>query len=65
MLFAEELNLYARKWRDEQKRSWLDVVPMITKLEEKKTRCMPYPMSWREQSILFAELPDHLRRMAL
>jgi len=38
---------------------------MITKLEEKKTRRMPYPMSWEEQSILFAELPDHLRRMAL
>ena len=59
------LNLCARKWRDEQKRPWLDVVPMITKLEEKKTRRMPYPMSWEEQSILFAELPDHLRRMAL
>jgi integrase len=38
---------------------------MITKLEEKNTRRMPYPMSWEEQSILFAELPDHLRRMAL
>ena len=59
------LNLCARKWRDEQKRPWLDVVPMITKLEEKKTSRSPYPMSWEEQSILFAELPDHLRRMAL
>lgn len=59
------LNLCARKWRDEQKRPWLDVVPMITKLEEKKTRRSPYPLSWDEQSILFAELPDHLRRMAL
>ncbi|MNT57048.1 hypothetical protein D3C72_1943930 [compost metagenome] len=59
------LNLCARKWRDEQKRPWLDVVPMITKLEEKKTRRSPYPLSWEEQSILFAELPDHLRRMAL
>ncbi|MCY1298464.1 hypothetical protein D9M70_479540 [compost metagenome] len=59
------LNLCARKWRDEQKRPWLDVVPMITKLEEKKTKRSPYPLSWEEQSILFAELPDHLRRMAL
>ena len=59
------LNLCARKWRDEQKRPWLDVVPMITKLEEKKTRRMPYPMSWEDQSFLFAKLPDHLRRMAL
>lgn len=30
-----------------------------------QTRRMPYPMSWEEQSILFAELPDHLHRMAL
>ena len=59
------LNLCARKWRDEQKRPWLDVVPMISKLEEKRTKRSPYPMSWEEQSILFAELPDHLRRMAL
>ena len=58
-------NLCARKWRDEQKRPWLDVVPMISKLEEKITKRSPYPMSWEEQSILFAELPDHLRRMAL
>lgn len=38
---------------------------MITKLEEKKTKRSPYPLSWEEQSILFTELPDHLRRMAL
>lgn len=59
------LNLCSRKWRDEQKRPWLDAVPMITKLNEKKTKRNPYPMSWEEQSILFAELPDHLLRMAL
>lgn len=59
------LNLCARKWRDEEKRPWLDTVPMITKLDEKKTGRKPYPLSWDEQSILFAELPDHLRRMAL
>lgn len=60
------LNLCARKWRDEQQRPWLDTVPMITKLDEKgKHSRQPYPMSWEEQSMLFAELPDHLRRMAL
>lgn len=59
------LNLCARKWRDDQKRPWLDTVPMITKLNEKKESRKPYPMSWEEQSILFAELPDHLHRMAL
>lgn len=59
------LNLCARKWRDEEMRPWLDTVPMITKLNEKKASRKPYPMSWEEQSILFAELPDHLRRMAL
>ncbi|MBD9573790.1 tyrosine-type recombinase/integrase [Pseudomonas sp. PDM23] len=59
------LNLCARKWRDDQKRPWLDTVPMITKLNEKKASRKPYPMSWEEQRILFAELPDHLHRMAL
>ncbi|HFO1287587.1 TPA: tyrosine-type recombinase/integrase [Pseudomonas aeruginosa] len=59
------LNLCARKWRDEEKRSWLDTVPMISKLDEKRSRRTPYPLSWEEQSLLFSELPDHLRRMAL
>nr|WP_244322603.1 tyrosine-type recombinase/integrase [Pseudomonas luteola] len=59
------LNLCARKWRDEEKRPWLDAVPMIKKLDEAKAARKPYPLSWEEQSILFAELPDHLRRMAL
>lgn len=59
------LNLCARKWRDENRRPWLDVVPMITKLEEKRSSRQPYPLSWEEQRLLFAELPDHLQRMAL
>ncbi|MCV3866565.1 tyrosine-type recombinase/integrase [Pseudomonas aeruginosa] len=59
------LNLCARKWRDEEKRPWLDTVPMISKLDEKRSRRTPYPLSWEEQSLLFSELPDHLRRMAL
>ncbi|MGG2584857.1 tyrosine-type recombinase/integrase [Pseudomonas aeruginosa] len=59
------LNLCARKWRDEEKRPWLDTVPMITKLDERRCKRTPYPLSWEEQSLLFSELPDHLRRMAL
>lgn len=59
------LQLACRKWRDEERRPWLDSVPLLTKLEEKKSSRKPYPLSWEEQSILFGELPDHLQRMAL
>ena len=59
------LNLSARKWRDEDKRPWLDTVPLIARLDLRLKSRKPYPMSWEEQSLLFAELPDHLRRMAL
>ena len=54
-----------RKWRDEQKRPWLDAVPSITMMDEAKTNRLPYPLSWDEQRILFAELPDRLKSMAL
>jgi len=59
------LTLCTRKWRDDDSRSWLDSVPMLKKLEEKKSSRKPYPMSWEEQSILFGELPGHLQTMAL
>nr|WP_269803051.1 tyrosine-type recombinase/integrase [Pseudomonas uvaldensis] len=59
------LSLCARKWRDEERRPWLDSVPMLTKLDLKKKVREPYPMSWEEQSILFGELPAHLQTMAL
>lgn len=59
------LNLCHRKWRDAEKRPWLDSVPMISMLEEKRSSRKPYPLSWDEQSILFAEVPDHLLRMSL
>lgn len=59
------LTLCARKWRDDDRRPWLDSVPMLKKLEEKKSSRKPYPMSREEQSILFAELPGHLQTMAL
>eukprot|EP01030_Chromulinospumella_sphaerica_P005260 gene5260-5145_t len=52
-------------WRDAEKRPWLESVPMISMMEEKKSSRKPYPLSWDEQSMLFAELPDHLLRMAL
>lgn len=59
------LSLCARKWRDEERRPWLDSVPMLTKLDLKKKVRLPYPMTWEEQSILFGELPAHLQKMAL
>lgn len=58
------LNLCQRKWRDENKKPWLDVVPMIGKLDESDGRTA-YPMTWEEQDVFFAELPEHLRLMAL
>lgn len=59
------LSLACRKWRDEERRPWLDSVPLLTKLEEKRSSRKPYPLSWEEQSILFGELPAHLQTMAL
>ena len=59
------LNLCARKWRDDERRPWLDVVPMISLLDEKTTSRKPYPLSWEEQSVLFSELPAHLQIMAM
>ena len=44
------LNLCARKWRDEERRPLLDVVPMISLLDEKTNSRKPYPLSWEEQS---------------
>ncbi|KMN21785.1 integrase [Pseudomonas helleri] len=59
------LNLCARKWRDAEQRPWLESVPMISMLDEKSDCRKPYPLSWEEQSVLFAELPAHLQRMAM
>ena len=38
---------------------------MISMLDEKTDSRKPYPLSWEEQSVLFAELPAHLQRMAM
>jgi len=59
------MSLACRKWRDEERRPWLDSIPLLAKLEEKRASRKPYPMSWDEQSILFGELPEHLHKMAL
>lgn len=59
------LNLCARSWRDANKKPWIDTVPMIQMMDENKTARKAYPLSWDEQRLLFAELPDHLKPMAL
>lgn len=59
------LNVCHRKWRDDNKNPWLDVVPSLTMMDENKTCRPPYPLSWDEQRIVFKELPAHLQKMAL
>jgi integrase len=59
------LNLASGEWIDENGMTWLHSPPKIKFLpEDKKRKRKPYPLSWEEQDRLFAELPDHLRRMA-
>jgi len=62
------LNLCARGFRHPSRMTWLETAPLITvdvKLAKKKAR-KPYPLSWEEQDLLFAELPeDPNRQMAL
>jgi len=58
------LMLAARLWRDERGNPWLETPPLIRMLDWKDAR-KPYPLSWVEQERLFAELPNHLREMAL
>jgi integrase len=58
------LNLAAGEWLDENGMTWLQSAPKIKCLREDDKR-KPYPLSWEEQDRLFAELPEHLREMAL
>jgi integrase len=62
------LNLCARKYRHPSGMTWLESAPLISidaKQARKKAR-KPYPLSWEEQDLLFAELPpDPNRQMAL
>lgn len=58
------LNLAARKWRDDNGKTWLESAPLISKLDESDSR-KSYPISWQEQQALIAELPSYLASMAL
>lgn len=58
------LNLAAGEWMDEYGMTWLHHAPKI-KLMRETDKKEPYPLSWEEQERLFAELPPHLRNMAL
>jgi len=58
------LNLCARLWRDESDRPWLDTAPLI-QMQRHPNKRAPYPLSMREQRLLFSELAPHLARMAL
>ena len=59
------LNLAARKWRDENGRTWLEAAPLITMLPLAGEQREPRPITWEEQRQLLPRLPDHLARMAL
>jgi integrase len=58
------LNLASRLWRDEHGLTWLETPPLIPLPKDTDAR-PPYPLSWDEQELLFSELPEHLRNMAL
>lgn len=58
------LNLAASEWLDENGLTWLATAPKIKLLPEEDKR-KPFPLNWDEQRKLFAELPTHLRQMAL
>lgn len=58
------LFLAAGEWIDENGLTWLQTAARIKFLPEHDRRT-PYPLSWEEQSRLFAELPQHLAEMAL
>jgi integrase len=58
------LNLAASEWIDDNGKTWLEHPPKIKLLSETDRR-PPYPLSFDEQERLFAELPEHLAKMAL
>ncbi len=63
-LIRHILNLASSDWVDEYGLTWLKQAPKIKLLPELHRR-QPYPLSWDEQEQLFAELPKHLKNMAL
>ncbi|MBO6655902.1 MAG: site-specific integrase [Pseudomonadales bacterium] len=58
------LNLAQDEWIDENGLSWLHHAPKLKTLPVTNQR-KPYPLSWEEQTLLFEQLPPHLREMAL
>jgi integrase len=64
MVVRRILNLAASEWMDEFGLTWLAGAPKIKLLLEHDLR-KPYPLSWEEQTVLFKELPEHLKKMAL
>lgn len=58
------LNKAAGEWLDENGMAWLQSAPKIRLLPLDDAR-ESYPLSWDEQTRLFAELPEYLRIMAL
>lgn len=64
-LISQVLRLAAGKWRDPVTgMTWLDSPPILTIPDDRDKR-EPYPISWKEQALLFPLLPAHLQRMAL
>ncbi len=58
------LLLAARAWRDDNGLTWLETAPLIRLLPNENAR-QPYPLSWKEQELLFSQLEGHLAHMAL
>ena len=58
------LNLSARLWRDDSDRPWLDTAPLI-QMQRHPNKRPPYPLSIKEERLLFSELDAHLAKMAL
>ena len=59
------LNLAARSWRDEDGKTWLETVPLITMLPLIGFQREPRPITWTEQRRLLPLLPGHLANMVL
>jgi integrase len=58
------LNLASKVWRDEAGHPWLAEAPLIPTRRNPYPR-EPYPLSVVEQRLLFSELDEHLKSMAL
>src|SRR5262249_56645254 len=52
------------EWGEEDGTRWLSTAPPLLSMPRGRLR-KPYPLSWEEQTRLFAQLPQHLARMAL